>query len=139
MKKPPPKPLPDLKFLNECFRLDEQAGQLFWRERPRHHFTTERCYVQYNYTFPGRRADGKCTLNYRRVRICIDGRQVFFAAHRIIWKMVNGRDPVPTVDHIDRDPSNNTPKNLREATFSMQMRNRNPKTGNRSRRTKQAS
>jgi len=44
--------------------------------------------------------------------------------HRIVWAIYHQQDPgEKTVDHIDRDPSNNDPSNLRLATYEGQMRN----------------
>jgi hypothetical protein len=44
-------------------------------------------------------------------------------AHRVIWKLVTGRDPGDTVDHINRDPSDNRWKNLRSATHGQNRAN----------------
>jgi hypothetical protein len=41
-----------------------------------------------------------------------------FLAHRVIWKIMTGREPPPVVDHKDRDGQNNRWENLREATTS---------------------
>ncbi|MEM8540550.1 MAG: HNH endonuclease signature motif containing protein [Pseudomonadota bacterium] len=45
-------------------------------------------------------------------------------AHRIIFKLANGRDPVGQLDHIDGDRTNNYPSNLREVTPQENARNR---------------
>lgn len=53
------------------------------------------------------------------------GRKGVFRAHSIVWELHNG--PIPegmTVDHVDRDPSNNRIENLRLATASEQCHNR---------------
>ncbi len=42
------------------------------------------------------------------------------AVHRVAWKMVTGKDPVDTINHINRDPFDNRWVNLREATRSQQ-------------------
>lgn len=44
--------------------------------------------------------------------------------HRLVWKWVTGEEPGDTIDHIDRDRSNNRFWNLRIADWSIQMRNR---------------
>jgi hypothetical protein len=103
----PAKPLPSLETLNSLLVLDESTGFLFWKRGP----------------FRGRRADHIYSSGRFRVRLWLNGGQVFFAAHRIIWKMVNGRDPIPEVDHIDRNHGNNRPENLREATRRENCRN----------------
>ncbi len=54
----------------------------------------------------------------------VDGR--YYLAHRVIFLMQTGRWPEPTVDHIDRDKSNNRWLNLREATHRENHGNRPP-------------
>lgn len=64
-------------------------------------------------------------------RVSSDGRvnvklhQKMFKAHRIVYAMVHGIDPGDLqVDHIDGNPSNNAPENLRLATPSQNGMNR---------------
>lgn len=60
--------------------------------------------------------------------VCVD--YVYYKAHRIIWKMHKG-DPVPDrIDHIDMDPFNNRPGNMREAGHAENMRNRRVQRNN---------
>jgi len=64
-------------------------------------------------------------------QVSIKGKR--YKLHRIIWALANGRWPNPEmqVDHINRDPRNNHPDNLREVTASQNQRNRaaNRETG----------
>lgn len=65
-------------------------------------------------------------LGYRRIGLY--GRMVL--AHRVAWVIANGSDPHPHIlDHIDGDPSNNSPKNLRLATDQQNQRNKRPNRG----------
>lgn len=58
---------------------------------------------------------GHCIVNFYGKR---------FHVHRIVWAIHNQADPgLNTIDHIDRNPSNNTPENLRLATHEGQLRN----------------
>jgi len=99
------KPLPPLSELQAWF--DVQGQDLVWRS----------CY------FPGmvgkragyRRADG-----YIEVRK--GGHKML--AHRIVYMLAYGEDPGNWfVDHIDGNPSNNSPSNLRVASQTENMRN----------------
>lgn len=57
----------------------------------------------------------------------------FVAVHRIIWRLFNGEIAEDLViDHIDRNPKNNKISNLRLVTESVNNRNRNKSSSNRS-------
>jgi hypothetical protein len=59
---------------------------------------------------------GYCVVRYKGV---------LYKAHRIIWCLVTGDDPGAfEIDHIDRDPSNNSWLNLRLASSAQQALNR---------------
>jgi len=61
--------------------------------------------------------------NYGYFIVKVDG--VKYRNHRIVWAMVNGDIPEGmTIDHIDRDPSNNKIGNLRVADQHLQLMNR---------------
>ena len=44
--------------------------------------------------------------------------------HRVIWKMVNGSDPINVIDHIDNNPLNNNISNLRDVPQRENLLNR---------------
>jgi hypothetical protein len=96
------KPLPSVNRLNEMFVYEPKLGFLSARfscaDRIRF-FELQGGYVQ----------------------VLINGEA--YLAHRIIWKMMKGYDPIE-VDHEDTDPGNNKWSNLREATSAEQNRNR---------------
>jgi hypothetical protein len=85
------------KEVNEILRLDLETGKLYWKVNK-----------------PGRQLHkeaGHCDkTGYRR--ICINYKMVL--AHRIFFLLTYGRWPYPVCDHIDRNPRNNKPTNLRE-------------------------
>ncbi len=99
------KPLPTLKRLLELFSYDPETGVLTWKV-----------------SRGGQRAgDVAGTISHGYVQVFVDG--IAYRAHRLIWKMVTGREPVRYIDHengnrsdnrlIKNDPSNS---NLREVT-----------------------
>lgn len=112
------KPLPSLAILNRYLRLDADRGHLFWRARKREDFRSVRGYRCWTTSCEGKRADHRCSGGYYRVRLKIDGKWEIYGAHRIVWKMAHGCEPDTDleIDHIDRNPSNNCPDNLRLVT-----------------------
>ena len=68
----------------------------------------------------GQRAGGAYgSLGYRRVRVDM----VYYSEHRVIWAMHHGQWPTGSIDHVDGDPSNNDPSNLRLCTQGQNMCN----------------
>jgi hypothetical protein len=47
-----------------------------------------------------------------------------YLAHRVIWLIVTGRWPKQDIDHRDTDSANNRFRNLRDASKTVNMRNR---------------
>ena len=94
-----PKPLPPLSRLDELFEVRD--GWLFNRIGRHKAAAGSRAgtlHKQSGYWFVG--------VDYQRYKI-----------HRIIWAMVNQKDPGDLViDHIDRNKQNNDPENLRAVT-----------------------
>lgn len=114
------KPLPDQEYLATCFIYDPDTGDLVWRRRPREHFESLRVFNMWNTSFAGKNAGTTTQCGHRK--LFLDNRQVL--AHRVIWKLVTGDDPVDEIDHKDVDGTNNRWTNLREATRADNGRNR---------------
>lgn len=116
--------LPDLETLNVMLRYDEGTGLLFWRNRLPETFPADGRQDQkwqanlWASRFAGKRAGGM-TGGYHRVMIGAKHHM----AHRIIWKMKTGEDPV-FIDHVDGDRSNNRFDNLRNVPHSVNMKNK---------------
>jgi hypothetical protein len=53
--------------------------------------------------------------------VILDGR---YRVHRVIWKWMTGEEPPDSIDHADRNDRNNRWDNLRVATPTDQVRNR---------------
>lgn len=103
---PSPNDLPDLERLAAFFRYNAVSGELsiFRRSGWRLVEPTPGC---------------------RYLTVHFDGRRLY--AHRIAWKLHYSVEPPSIIDHIDRCKSNNKIDNLREATHSLNMFNRDAK------------
>jgi len=113
---------------NLWFDLDMETGSLYWRDPGADQFETTKGYRIFLTKCLGRRAGYRNSLGYLAVSVL--GRSLL--CHRIVWAMVNGRDPVGDVDHRDLCRSNNTPGNLREATRSQNCMNKRRRSDNHS-------
>lgn len=113
---------PTLEYLNECFFLDRDTGNIIWKERPAHHFIRESAMARFNKIFSGKHAG-----NYRPdgyVRILINKTRYY--AHRIVYSMsrqMEISDIPKEIDHIDKNQRNNKPENLRAASRSQNVMN----------------
>lgn len=64
------------------------------------------------------------TRNTLYVTVYADG--IPYRAHRVIWLMQKGKWPDELIDHIDGNGRNNRWRNLRQATFKENARNKRP-------------
>lgn len=112
--------LPPQDYLRECFDYAPETGLLTWRERPQTHFPTMRSAATWNTRYANTVAGFIHSWGYRLV--CINhpslGKKRQFKAHRVIWKLVTGHDPVEFLDHINMDKADNRMCNLRETDKS---------------------
>jgi hypothetical protein len=92
--------------LRELLNYDPETGVFTWR-------------VPRGPSKAGQVAGSFDRLNY--VCIHVDGKQ--YKAHRLAWLYVHGDWPAFTIDHINRDASDNRIANLRDVTHSINMRN----------------
>jgi hypothetical protein len=116
------KPLPSLKYLNECFEPDFENGILIWRERPLHHFKSQHGCNRWNTMFSKKNAG--CIGKYDGyIRVYIDNK--VFSFHRILYYMYHKELPNDLViDHINHDGADNRIENLRSATQFQNCRNK---------------
>jgi len=111
--------LPDQAYLRECFDYDPVTGVLYWRERPRTHFLTDPDWKIWNKRTARKVAGFPRPDGYR----CISIGNKQYMVHLIIWMLVMGRPPEQQIDHKNRERTDNSWNNLREATPSQNQRN----------------
>jgi hypothetical protein len=99
--------LPSQAVLRRTFAYSPTTGELIWL-------------VQSGRAKPSQVA-GCMSHGYLQTKL----NGVQYRVHRIIWKLVTGKDPHPLqIDHADGNPLNNRWENLRLATVEDQSRNR---------------
>jgi hypothetical protein len=103
------------ELLKELFTYCQDSGRLINR-------------VNRGKAKSGDESGGLDNKGYRRVRVLGER----YGAHRLIWLYVHGVWPKEHIDHINGDRADNRLENLREATFSENMRNRKVQTNNKS-------
>lgn len=120
------------EFLYECFEYNKETGELRWKYRPRNHFNSDRGMKTANTQSAGKVAGWTHTSSNpgkrKYMEVSISGTS--FLIHRIIWIMMTGKLPPVTIDHIDRDATNNRWENLRDGSGSVNHRNRSTRVDN---------
>lgn len=92
----------ELAIINEL-RVDDQ-GNLWWIKQNK---------------MNNRNMDkpvGSDSHGYLQVTFMYNGHQYNIKAHHIVWRLSTGGWPIDQLDHIDRNRSNNSIKNLHEVT-----------------------
>lgn len=98
-----------IDYLNECFTCEDEAGELYWKFRPKKHFSTDGAWKSFNGEFAGKRA-GCHVVEHGYMQVTFGGKT--YSAHRVIFAMVNGRWPEKRIFHRDGDKTNNCIDNL---------------------------
>lgn len=101
------------EYLYECFSVCFETGKLVWKNRPLHHFKDERIQKSFNTRYSGEvccNPTQKGNKIYHRV--CINDTTIY--THQVVWIMFYGwMNWTYEIDHIDRDSTNNSIRNLR--------------------------
>ncbi len=107
--------LPTQEYLQECFTYDPETGLLYWKNRPLKHFKSEWAAIVWNKKYPGKIAlNGLDKDGYRRGELC--GHNV--RAHRIIYKLVTGKEP-NIICHENGSTEDNRIDKISSGTISM--------------------
>jgi hypothetical protein len=117
-------PLPSQWQLLEQFHLNPQTGDLYFTDlAPLTKHSIGRGARNYNFA-------PITTISSKGCKV-LNIKSFPYLQHRIIFKMMTGSEP-HQVDHINGDPTDNRPCNLREATQSQNQHNRKMNKNNRS-------
>lgn len=117
------KPLPSQEALRQLLDYDPETGALTWRERAESMFSSAK-----DHGLAAKRWNGK---NCGRLALNIDHGNGYlrgdiwgerFYAHRVVWKMMTGEEPL-FIDHINGIRSDNRFCNLRVVTREENSRN----------------
>lgn len=110
----------------QLLAYNPETGELFWRERERKWFKSDRAFKVWNSRFAGKPAfTSICHYGYREGALF----NMTFKLHRVAAAIMNGVWP-DVVDHIDGDPLNNAWENLRAVDQSSNMRNQKQHNSN---------
>jgi len=108
------KELPTRAYLLERFDINFNTGSMKWRD------------LGNSNAYAGKEAGCIGVDGYSKINI--DGRT--YLKSRLMYKAATGIDPPATVDHINRDRSDNRLTNLRGATHLEQNKNQGMKSNN---------
>lgn len=113
------KPIPSCRHLQELLHYSQQTGLVTWNERPASMFPSQRAANAWNARFAGQsagyiRQDGYLSLSL--------GTGNLYMVHRLIWKMMTGREP-EYIDHLNGNRADNRWSNLREVDVSTNGKN----------------
>jgi hypothetical protein len=117
---PKGKALPSARYLHECLYYDAASGLVSWKDRPERHFKTKAAFHGWNRRYAGTIAGWNDGARYVGINLNKKG----YLLHRIIWKMMTGKNPRYEIDHKDGNPLNNRWPNLREATATQNLFNK---------------
>lgn len=113
-------------LLHELLDMDSSTGTLKWKTRNAHHFnaserrTAEHIAANWNAHYSGKPALA-CADQFGHLMGRIFNKLIY--AHRAIFAMTHGRWPEHEIDHINGDPEDNRPCNLRDVPHKDNLRN----------------
>lgn len=109
------------KLLSEIVRYDPDTGKMFWKERPASYFGTHSSAFLWNAENVGKLIKAKVNnAGYQSIGVYSES----ILYHRAAWAIHYGVWPSADIDHINGQRSDNRICNLREASDSINQRNR---------------
>lgn len=102
-------PLPKQDYLLSRLRYDPDTGKLFWKAKQVREGKFKRHDLSWNTRYAGKEAFNNIVKTSGYLTGVLDDKS--YVAHRIIFKMIHGWEPVE-IDHDDRNRQNNKPGNL---------------------------
>lgn len=109
-------------YLKECLEYDQITGDLYFKQRPKSHFKSNRAMLLNWRKTKGRKVSTihKNGKGKKYLKLSLDGKQLL--AHRVIWVIVYGCEP-EYIDHINGDGLDNRLCNLRDVSMTENNRN----------------
>lgn len=107
--------------LTEFLVLCIKTGKLYWKHRAEEHFPTYRSFRSWNSSFAGKEAFTSTNSDGYKTG-CLFTKPL--KAHQIVWAMTRGEWPTDEIDHINGDPADNRPENLRQVSHRDNVKNR---------------
>ena len=102
--------------LRDALIYDPDTGLFRWLIRPRNHFKSQQAFKAWNSRYAGNVAGTADRRGYTTIRIF----GMHQSLHRLAYLFMIGIWPDKTIDHINREKTDNSWKNLRKATHSQQ-------------------
>jgi hypothetical protein len=109
----------EIESLRECLEYDPKTGRLTWKERPRSHFGSDRNWKSWNKRYAHTVAGSKNRGGYQLVTL----NNRHHKSHRVAWALHYGGWPQHTIDHLNRDKSDDRISNLRDVEHHINHRN----------------
>jgi hypothetical protein len=116
----------DIDFLRECLTYEAATGLLFWKKRPREHFSSSNAHASWNSQHAGARAGSPNVKRRWSTKIKLE----LYQNHRLAWALHYGCWPDDQIDHINGDPEDNRIANLRVVSNAENQRNASRKATN---------
>ena len=113
--------LPSQEYLNEFLEYNSENGELYWKFRDLKWFKTKRDCDAWNTRYAYKKTGYIHTLS-KSVRVTVTIFHQQYLAHRVIFKMIYGYDPL-IIDHINGNSTDNRLINLRSVDFKENARN----------------